>query len=211
MSSSFRQSVGEYNRDQLITVHAVLEVLSNLTAEEVRALRAMVHPYLAFRREVDAYYRSYFKPTCETRCFDTRLSACCGFESIITFFADHVISLLESTREQADLLLSVLNRPNVTERCIYLGAYGCLWKVPPISCAMFLCAPSKEVVFDTHPEVESLWGDHQIGEKRFTCPSQPVLFDELEEFFMERGCDTPHLFFHRSPGLLRAKAMAGLG
>lgn len=210
MSSSFHQSVGEYNRDQLITVHAVLEVLSGLTSGEIRTLRAMIHPYLGFRREIDAYYQLYFEPLCKPRCFETRLSGCCGFESIITFFADHVISLLESSREQSEVLLSSLNRPNVTERCVYLGPHGCLWKVPPVSCAMFLCAPSKEIVFETHPEAESLWTDHQLAEKRFTWPNQPVLFDALERFFMERGCDTPHLFFHRSPGLLRAKAMAGL-
>lgn len=210
MPSLFRESLGEYNRDQLITVHSVLEVLWKLKPEEVGSLRTMIRPYLAFRREVDEYYNLYFKPTCRSRCFDTRLSACCGFESIITFFADHVISLLESTREQRDLLLSFLNRPNITQRCVYLGPQGCVWKVPPISCAMFLCAPSKETVFEVHPEAESLWTDHQQAEKRFTWPDRPVLFDTLERFFMERGCDTPHLLFHRSPGLLRAKAMAGL-
>jgi hypothetical protein len=38
----------------------------------------------------------------------------------------------------------------------------------------------------------------------------PLLFDEIETFFMLRGADSPHLYFHRSPGLLRVKKRAGL-
>lgn len=205
------QSVSEYNQDQLASVKSILGVLFRLSAEETDALRTAIRPYLEFRQNVGEYFGAFFKSSCQTRCFDTHLSVCCGFESIITFFADHVVSLMMSNREEIEALISVLTRPNLTERCVYLGASGCLWKVPPISCSMFLCPQVKETIFDSQPEAEARWIDLRQGEKQFTWPDKPVLFDELEVLFMRRGCDTPHLFFHRSPGLLRIKSKAGLG
>ena len=44
--------------------------------------------------------------------------------------------------------------------------------------------------------------------KRFTWPDRPVLFDDLEQYFMDAGCTSPHMYLHNSPGLLRVKQMA---
>jgi hypothetical protein len=75
---------------------------------------------------------------------------------------------------------------------------------------MFLCSQVREAVFDACPDARSIWSEYQRSEKEFTYPNQPVLFDELEAFFMKRGCESPHLYFHRSPGLLRIKMKSGL-
>ena len=211
MAGSPEESISEYNRDQLTSILSILHVLDQLSKEEIESLRARIQPYLAFRRDVSQFYESFFRPSCRKLCFETRMSACCGFESIITFFADHVVSLLESSRQQIEALISVISRPNLAQRCVYLGAAGCLWKIPPISCAMFLCPQVKDTIFEAHPKARDVYADHQQGEKRFTLPDKPVLFDELEAFFMRRGSESPHLFFHRSPGLLRIKSKAGMG
>jgi len=205
-----QSSISEYNQDQLTSVLSILEVLATLPEEEVGALQARIRPYLAFREDISEFYGSLFRDACRESCFDTGVSACCGFESIITFFADHVISLLESSEQEIEALVSVLRRPNLTRRCVFLGESGCTWKIPPISCAMFLCSQVKEMVFDARPDARSIWSEHQRSEKEYTYPNQPVLFDELEAFFMKRGCESPHLYFHRSPGLLRIKSKSGL-
>ena len=46
-------------------------------------------------------------------------------------------------------------------------------------------------------------------EKRYTWPTRPVLFDELEALCIEAGLKSPLMYFHRSPGLLRLKARKG--
>ena len=202
--------IGEYNREQLATIMPILHVLSFLPEKEIERLEFSIEPYLEFRRHVGEFFDTHFRPLCKKLCFDTDLSACCGFESIITFFADHVISLLYSSEREIRALTAVLERPNPTQRCVFLGSSGCLWRIPPISCAMFLCARVKEEVFHGHPEVSDAWSHLLLEEKRFTWPDKPVLFDELESFFLERGVDSPRMFFHRSPGLLRVKSKAGL-
>jgi len=47
--------------------------------------------------------------------------------------------------------------------------------------------------------------------KRFTWPDQPVLFDDLESYFMKSGYRSPLMYLHNSPGLLRVKQKAGAG
>jgi len=202
--------ISEYNRDQLATVLSILEVLSVLPEKEIELLRVSVEPYLEFRGRVGELFESHFRSLCGKLCFDTNLSACCGFESIITFFADHVINLVHSSEEESRALTAVLERPNLTQRCVFLGSSGCMWKVPPISCAMFLCARVKGEVFDGRPEVGDAWSHLLLEEKRFTYPDKPVLFDELEAFFLKRGVESRQMLFHRSPGLLRIKSKAEL-
>ncbi|MFC1494817.1 hypothetical protein ACFL6W_06030 [Thermodesulfobacteriota bacterium] len=48
-------------------------------------------------------------------------------------------------------------------------------------------------------------------EKCFTWPDKPVLFDELEALFIKKDFDSPLMYFHKSPGLLRVKSEAGIG
>ncbi len=215
MTKAFRiemqnNRVSEYNRDQLATVQAVAKVIGTISPRDVAFLRASIGPYLEFRKTIDGYHARHFKHTCQKTCFDTGLSACCGFESIITFFADHVINALVGGLDLLDRLVPMLERPNRTEKCVYLGESGCLWETSPISCAMFFCDQAKESAFSNCLEAEKTLTTLKEKEKEYTWPIKPVLFDDLEKYFLQFGVESPHLYFHRSPGLLRLKAKAGL-
>jgi hypothetical protein len=204
------KGVSEYNSDQWTSIQAIRKVLNGLHPTALEQLRQSVQPYLRFRDEVKEYQERYFSAICRETCFDTGLSACCSFESIITFFADHVITVLSSKPEDVDSVIQVLERPNNSGKCVYLGENGCLWRVPPVSCAMFFCDDAKKTVFSRRPEADALWEALREKEKDYTWPTKSVLFDELEDFFLQRGAQTRHMFFHFSPGLLRLKAEAGL-
>lgn len=202
--------MSEYNQDQRTTLEAVRAALGGLAPSEREALRASIQPYLVFRHAVDRFFEEHFLPTCRRACFETGLSACCGFESIITFASDHAVNLLVSGASRVEALVEVLARPNASSHCVYLGPGGCLWSVRPISCAMFLCGQAKQQVFDAHPDCAAQWSRLQAEEKTFTFPDRPVLFDTLEGRLIALGVESPHLFFHQSPGLLRVKEQAGL-
>lgn len=200
----------EYNRDQWITFRAAADALRSLPSIEVAALRRSIEPYLHFRHTLDDCHRIHLEQACRKACYETGLSACCGFESIITFFADHVISLLCSEPEHIQILSVILQRPNLSGKCVYLTERGCLWTVRPIACAMFLCGRLKKDILQKNPEIESLWAQFLERERDFTWPSKPVLFDDLEKVFIRLAVKSPHMHFHQSPGLIRLKARSGL-
>ncbi len=116
-----------------------------------------------------------------------------------------------STPEELESLFHRLEQTNQTGRCVYLGESGCIWRVRPISCAMFLCEQAKQHVFRGGSDAEAAWQELREAEKAYTYPVQPVLFDDLERVFIDLGVDSPHMYFHKSPGLLRLKARSGLG
>jgi hypothetical protein len=203
-------TLGEYNRDQLMSFEALRDACSGMLDAHLQLLVERLQPYLAFRRELEDFHARYFRECCRQTCFQTGLSACCGFESIITFFADQAITWLISGEHQRQALFRVLQRPNRSGKCVFLGDNGCIWRVPPVSCALFLCDSAKAAVFGEHPEAAPVWEELRGREKAFTHPSRLVLFDELERVFLELGARSPHMFFHTSPGLLRFKAKAGI-
>ncbi|MHC1745464.1 MAG: hypothetical protein AB9873_20900 [Syntrophobacteraceae bacterium] len=200
----------EYNRDQLTTLQAVHSSLNQLGESERDRVQESIQPYLRFREAVDRFFFEHFLGECRKACFETGISGCCGFESIITFASDHAINVLCSEPARIAALVDVLTRPNRTGKCVYLGPNGCLWSVRPISCAMFLCGRVKSLVLDGARDCEDEWSRLQNEEKAFTFPDRPVLFDSLEARLIESGVESPHLFFHRSPGLLLVKEKAGL-
>ncbi|MCE5242604.1 MAG: hypothetical protein ABFD98_10120 [Syntrophobacteraceae bacterium] len=206
MSSS---DFGDYNREQRASFEAIRSACEGLSAMETEALRKSMLPYLRFREELERFQVEFFGTACRSACFDTGLSACCGFESIYTFFADQAISWLFSSEEERSALLRAIERPNRTRHCVYLGAGGCIWKVRPVSCAMFLCERVRKEVFEKHSGALRHWEDLQRREKDFTRPDKPVLFDDVEKVFMGLGVDSPHMYCHKSPGLLRIKVKAG--
>lgn len=202
------QGLSEYNRDQLAGFGAIDKIVGQLSAAEIARLKRELESYLEFRRALEQFYKDYFEPTCLESCFANKLSACCGFESIIIFFADQVINYLVSEAADMAAVVATLQQPNHSRNCVYLGSHGCLWRMRPISCAMFFCEQAKARVFSASPQAQDAWAELQRQEKEFTLPTQPVLFDELEAYFIERGAEAPNLYFHRSPGLLRLKAAA---
>jgi hypothetical protein len=203
--------MNEYNREQFEAVVMVQKQINALTAHERRRLKTRIGSYLDFRKDVDRFMEHYFSGLCTQMCYQDRYSACCNREGILTFFADVVINLLVSKGQDADRLLRALCEPNNNTKCVYLGRAGCLWRVKPIVCEMFLCERAKNAVFSDFPHAMTIWEELKRREKRYTWPDRTVLFDELEGYFMEKGCDSQLMYCHKSPGLLRVKALARSG
>lgn len=201
-------SFSDYNQDLLISFRAIDTIFRDLPAGEIAQLRAQISAYVDFRQALERFHFQYFESTCQKSCFETGLSACCSFESIIVFFADQVINYLNSEPEEIAVIFRVLERPNTSGKCVFLGNEGCIWRVRPVSCATFFCDQAKKKVFAEHPETESSLKDFQKQEEEFTWPVKPVLFDEIEKYFINLGVESPHLYFHKSPGLLQLKARA---
>ena len=195
----------EYNQEQLDTLQMVRTRLQGMSQAQRQRLRKKMTDYLAFRSEVDAFLREHFSTLCSRTCYTSQLSACCAKEGIITFFADVVINALQSTGEQLEQLEQNVKRDRNQDKCVYLGPGGCRWRVRPIVCAMFLCDRAARAVLGKRPELKSRWDELCRRRQLFTWPDRPVLFDELETTFIALGCDSPLMYLHNSPGLLRLK------
>ncbi len=121
-----------------------------------------------------------------------------------------MINVLLSTQAEIDTLLDILDTDSGGLNCVYLNNAGCLWRAKPIVCEMFLCEHAKNLVLDNNNALKSQWQTLRQRERRYTWPSRVVLFDDLEAYFIGAGCDSPLMYLHRSPGLLRVKARHGL-
>jgi len=157
---------------------------------------------------VDAFLGEHFENICTQKCYQSKISACCSREGIITFFADVVVNVLVSNETEIKALARVLERPNDGFKCIYLGGHGCMWRIKPIICEMFLCDPAEESIFKEKPLTNKLWLELKQREKHYRWPDRPVLFDDLEKYFMAVGYSSPLMYLNNSPGLLRVKELA---
>lgn len=202
--------MSDYQLEQLEALSLVRQHLKTLSRDDKEKLRLLIREYIEFRRRVDLFLEAYFSFVCDRTCYRSRLSACCSREGIITFFADVVINMLLSGEAEIDALARVLRIENTGFKCVYLGVDGCLWRVKPIVCQMFLCEQAKARVFSERPEAEIDWRELERQRKLFTWPDRPILFDKIETYFMEAGCVSPLMYLHTSPGLLRVKKIAGL-
>jgi hypothetical protein len=202
--------MSEYQVEQLAALALVRMHLAARPYSEKDQLRTMAADYLEFRQNVDMFLGAHFGSVCCTTCYRSRLSACCSREGIITFFADLVINLLFSEEAEIDALAEVLRTQNSGFKCVYLGSDGCLWRVKPINCQMFLCEPAKFEVFAKKPEIAAEWREFERQRQLFTWPDRPVLFDRVEKYFIAAGCSSSLMYFHSSPGLLRVKRQAGI-
>ena len=202
--------MGEYQIEQLEALSLVRLHLKSLPPGERKILLASAADYVDFRATVDRYLETHFGRVCDQACYRSRVSACCSREGIVTFFADVVINLLLSSEPETDELARVLKRDPIGFKCVYLGEAGCLWRMKPIVCQMFLCAPARARVFTHNPEAEAEWRRLEARRKAFTWPDRPVLFDQIEAYFLRAGCASRLMYLHNSPGLLRLKHKAGL-
>ncbi len=73
-----------------------------------------------------------------------------------------------------------------------------------------MCDTAMKEVFEKDPSAKAKWNEFKIQEKRFRWPDQPVLFDQLEEIFLDAGYCSSLMYLNNSPGLLRIKQRAGL-
>lgn len=203
--------MNDYQKEQMDGFALVREHLATLSSAGRETLMAMAADYLSFRDETDAFLSRHFSQVCAPKCFQHRLSACCSREGIITFFADVVINLLVSPDDETDILMRVLKKPNQGFKCVYLGENGCIWRVKPIVCEMFLCDAAQKEVFGDNPDIRAAWERLDQRKKAYTWPDRPVLFDALEAHFLNAGHTSPLMYLHNSPGLLRVKATMGNG
>ena len=203
--------MSEYNRDQLEALLMVQPYLEGLPASELERLRASIEPYLEFRSEVSRFQKEFLAEICTQACFTTRQSACCNRDGIVTFFADVVVNALLSSGEDLAILRMTLENDPGGFKCVYLGMKGCLWRLKPIVCEMFLCDRAKATVLGKDENLSKRWEGLLLKEKQFTWPDKPVLFDDLEELFLQAGLKSPLMYCHLSPGLRRVKAQSRKG
>jgi hypothetical protein len=180
-----------------------------MSQEEREGLLRRIEPYLDLRFEVRTFQEERFSEVCTAKCFRDGTSACCAREGIAAFFADVLINILVSAPEEVDLLETALTEPGEGAGCVYLAPSGCLWRLKPVACEMFLCDTALRSM-EGDEVSRSQWEELRSRERRFTWPDRPVLFDDLEALFMDKGLDSPLMYCHRSPGLLRVKERAGL-
>ena len=135
--------MNEYNREQSEAIIMVWKHLKRLSPAERGSLRRRIRNYLVFRKDVDTFLSRHFSGVCTVMCDQSHDSACCTREGNTTFFADVVINVWMSPDEAVDGLLQVLALQNLSSKCIYLGKRGCLWRVKPMVCEMFLCKRAK--------------------------------------------------------------------
>jgi hypothetical protein len=203
-------AMNDYQKEQLDTLEAVRSHLAALGEAGRIELLEMTTDYLNFRRRTDRFLSQYFSGICSESCYRSRLSACCSKDGIITFFADVVINALFSPDPVLDRIADRLSRPNTGFKCIYLSEDGCLWRIKPVVCQMFVCDPALVKAFGQDPGAAGGWERLKAEKKTFTWPDRPVLFDRIEGRFISAGCASPLMYLHNSPGLLRVKRRAGL-
>ncbi len=201
--------VNPYHLEQRQTLDLIRDRLETVPEDRDRLLE-WTAPYRAFRAGASDFLDRHFHAVCTEKCFRDRLSACCSREGIITFFADMAVNVLISDAPELDALGAVLDVPNEGFKCVYLGDRGCLWRIKPIVCEMFLCDAALSAAFDGDPGAAARWEALKEERKRFTWPDRPVVFDDLETHFMAAGLTSPLMYLHNSPGLLRVKQRAGV-
>lgn len=200
-----------YTARHLETLARLEEELERLEADALSGLREMLAPYLKYRKRTADFFTENLLGDCRRICFAQKRSGCCGRDGIIVFFADFVAELLTSGPDSARRLSAALGGDRGGMNCVYLGPEGCAWSLKPIACEMFLCDEVKEILREKDADLAAAW-DHLRGrEREFTKPDRPVLFDDLERFFIERGVRDSLMYFHHSPGLLRLKRRHGIG
>ena len=97
-----------------------------------------------------------------------------------------VINVLLSSTQEVDALLQILSQDRGGFKCVYLIENGCLWHMKPIVCELFLCKNAKDAVLEKDSSLRTQW----------------------EKLFIRAGFDSPLMYFHHSPGLLRVKNLS---
>lgn len=181
-----------------------------MSSAQKSEIEAVISPYIDFRRRLAHFQLLNFGVQCARDCYQNKRSACCGKDNIIIFWADLVINIFLCESDQPDVLSKAIQHPLHTEKCIFLGEMGCLWRIKPLVCAMFLCDMVKEHVLHTQPGFLEDWNRFKHEAKCFRWPDRPVLFDRLEHIFIAMGIRSSLMHLNSSPGMLKVKREAGL-
>jgi hypothetical protein len=194
-----------YQIEQLESLILIRRQIEAMSAAEKEKTAAEIADYLLFRRQVAGFLSDRFASICTKKCYQSRLSACCSKDGILTFFADMVINTLVSDSFEIDRMAGAIRNPGFDYKCIYLSETGCVWKIKPVICEFFLCDEAEKNAFEDNPEALSQWQAFATARKRFTWPDRPILFESLEKQFLDRGCDSPLMYLHKSPGLVKIR------
>lgn len=194
-----------YQKEQLDALQQVKNTLMRLDGKTKHRLIMDIQSYLDFREKVDRYLDHHLSAYCTQACFSSQTSACCSKDGIITFWADMVINACCCSLDDLNMLISAVKSPRNPRKCVYLGSKGCLWTVRPLVCAMFVCDQLQADVINRDTGLATSWDQFRQEAKGFRWPDRPVLFDRLEEIFMDLGCQSPLMYIHSSPGLMRIK------
>ena len=186
----------------------VRRYLAQMSEAKREALKEGLTDYLMFRDAVDTFQENYFRDICNHKCYQSKLSACCSRDGIIIFFADVIINALMANPAALERLQDVLTHPHEGFKCVFLEHEGCLWRIKPIVCEMFLCDAAEKAVLKENPVARKRWDALGRQKKDYTWPDRPVLFDTLEQICIDAGYTSPLMFLHNSPGLLRVKRQA---
>ncbi len=174
------------------------------------SLQSLIAEYIDYRREIDVFLNRHFSRICTEACYTTAKSACCGKDGILIFLAEVVINAIISDTTSLQRLENGIGQPNTGSKCDFLGRMGCRWQLRPLVCALFLCNEAEKMVFGDATELENEWERLKKKAKRFNWPDRPVLFDSIEKIYITNGYDSPLMYCHKSPGLLRLKKKGSL-
>ena len=202
--------MNEYQREQWDALEQLQKTITRFSKARKQRILLAIEPYLDFRRRLDHFSQEHFNAHCTSACFQSKRSACCSKDGIITFWADMVVNTCCCGPAQMALLHEAIQKPHFSDKCIYLVPGGCLWSVRPLVCAMFICDRVQDAVLGASAVNLKRWNTLKSCAKSFRWPDKPVLFDYLETVFIAAGCDSSLMYLHKSPGLLRIKKKAGL-
>ena len=202
--------MNDYQREQKQALDQVTDKINIIKSADDSELVREIASYLQFRQTLGKFMSEHFGRFCSQACFQSQTSACCSRDGIITFWSDLVINVFVSARRRTGRLAQAIENPLWPHKCIYLGPQGCLWEVPPLGCALFLCDAVQAEVLDREPSLKSEWENLKRKGMAYRWPDRPVLFDRLEQIFMAAGCRSPLMYINTSPGLLRIKRKSGL-
>jgi hypothetical protein len=202
--------ISEYNRDQIEALDIVTGYLQIITAAQKKHNQDLIGHYLEFRNDVAEFQKHYLRDICTIKCYSDNSSACCNREGIAVFFADMVINALTSSMRKLNNMKNCLINYQGGNKCVYLSNSGCVWRIKPIICEMFLCDYAKTSLLKKDKALMERWEQLRTEEKQYTWPDKPVLFNELEKIFINAGFSSALMYFHKSPGLLKVKSRAGI-
>jgi hypothetical protein len=202
--------MNDYQREQLEALDQVRAKIKSVISIQSGNLSSDIRSYLLFRQQLDVFLSQNFDRYCTQACFENRASACCSKDGIITFWADVVLNVYHSSKNQIEELRTSILEPIFNYKCIYLSVNGCRWKIRPLGCALFLCDQVQADVLNQQPMLAEQWENFKTMGRLFRWPDRPVLFDQLEQVFMAAGCRSSLMYLNTSPGLLRIKQRAGL-
>lgn len=202
--------MNDYQREQLAAWRQIEQGLTQMSTREKQAIATEIAGYLRFRHEVEKFIDQHFNKHCTISCYQNNRSACCGKDSILTFWADLVINAINTDSHSVKAMMNAIHRPVYADKCIYLSRQGCCWHIRPLVCLMFLCDAVQQEVFSKEPDAGRQWEAFCSRARSFRWPDRSVLFDRLEARFLARDCFSPLMYLHTSPGLLRVKKKAGM-